>query len=136
MADPGLSVRWAGSVAVAAVPAEVDLTNAQEILEGLLSVVDDRPSMLIVDMTQTGFCDSAGAASLLQVQRTAAIAQIPLQLAASEPVMRILNLLGLDNLIDIRPAVAAGLDGGEAAPPAASGDVAAPPAASGDVAAT
>jgi anti-sigma B factor antagonist len=127
MTEPGLSVRWAGSVAVATVPGEVDLTNAQEILEGLLAVVDDGPSMLIVDMTQTEFCDSAGAASLVQVQRTAAFAQIPLQLAASEPVLRILNLLGLDRLIDIRPAVAAGLGDGEASPP---------PAASGDVAAT
>jgi anti-sigma B factor antagonist len=124
MAEPGLSVRWEGSVAVATVPAEVDLTNAEEILEGLLSVVGDGPSMLVVDMTRTDFCDSAGAASLVQVQRTAAFAQIPLQLTASEPVLRILSLLGLDHLIDIRPAVAAGLDDGEVTPPAAGGDAA------------
>jgi anti-sigma B factor antagonist len=111
MTEPGLSVRWVGSVAVAAVPAEVDLTNAQEILESLLSVVDDRPSMLVVDMTLTEFCDSAGAAALMQVQRTSAFAQVPLQLAASEPVARILSLLGLDRLIDVQPALATGLDG-------------------------
>lgn len=123
MTEHGLMVRWVGSVAIAAVPAEVDLTNAQEILESLLSVVDDRPSMLVVDMTQAEFCDSAGAATLVQVQRTAAVARIPLQLAASGPVMRILSLLGLDRLIDIQPALAPDL----AAPAAPSAPRPTPP---------
>jgi anti-sigma B factor antagonist len=116
MTEPSLPVRWVGSVAVAVAPAEVDLTNAGEILEGLLALVADGPSMLVVDMTQTTFCDSAGAATLIQAHRTAAVAQVPLRLAASEAVTRILALLGLDRLMDIQPSMD-GLGGAEPPPP-------------------
>jgi len=101
---------WVGRVAVVTLPAEVDLANAEQVREDLLSVVAQDASLVIADMTATSFCDSAGVAALVRVARRAAANASGLRLAASAPaVTRVLGLTGVDKLIKIYPSTAAAL---------------------------
>jgi len=91
-------------------PAEVDLANAEQVREDLLSVVAQDASLVIADMTATTFCDSAGVSALVRVARRAAASGSGLRLAASAPaVTRVLGLTGVDKLIKIYPSIAAAL---------------------------
>ena len=110
MIDPGVVVRWVDGAAVAGLPPEIDLLNADEVLAGLSSLIGEQPGILVLDMTQSTFCDSAGAAALISAHKTATAAQIALRLAASREVTRSLTLLAVDRLITIYPTVDAALD--------------------------
>jgi anti-anti-sigma factor len=133
MTDPGVVVRSVGAAVVAALPAEIDLLNADEIMERLDSLISERPSMLILDLTQTTFCDSAGAATLIHAYKKAAAAGIPLRLAASKSVARTLTLLAVDRLASIYPTVEVAIESvaaGSSSAPARSRRCATDPAAS------
>ena len=106
----GRQLVWVGRVAVMTLPAEVDISNAEQVRGDLLSVVTQDASLVIADMTATTFCDSAGVSALVRVARQATAHGSGLRLAASAPaVTRVLALTGLDKLIEVYPSVAAAL---------------------------
>jgi len=101
---------WVGRVAIVTLPAEIDLSNAELVRQGLLSVVAQGATRVIADMTATTFCDSAGIAALVRVVQQAAAHGSGLWLAASTPpVTRVLALTGVDKLIEVYPSVAAAM---------------------------
>jgi anti-sigma B factor antagonist len=101
---------WVGRVAVVTLPVEVDISNAEQVREDLLSVVTQDASLVIADMTATTFCDSAGVSALVRVARRATVSGSALRLAASAPaVTRVLALTWVDKLIKIYPSLAAAL---------------------------
>ena len=99
-------MQWLGQVAVVTVPAEIDISNADNVRDDLLSVVKDGPAALVVDMSETTFCDSAGVNSLVRVyqQALAVSAAVRLVVRASA-VQRVLAITGVDRLIDTFPTV-------------------------------
>lgn len=101
-------VQRSAQTAVVRLPAEIDLTVADELREALLGVLNQGALGLIVDMTATTFCDSAGIAALARAARRAAAGGATLRLAVSAPtVLRVFALVGIDRLIEIYPDVAA-----------------------------
>ncbi len=105
-------VRWAGRLAVVAMPGEIDVSNAGSILDKLQSVLDREPVTLIVDMTATKFCDSAGMNAVLRVYKRASAGGTELRLVMPAPaVRRVFAVTGLDRLIDSYPSLAASLAG-------------------------
>jgi anti-sigma B factor antagonist len=99
-------VAWSGRTAVVTASGEVDLTNADGLREALLSALDARARGLVVDMTQTTFLDSAGVTALVRASRRAAATDATLRLAVTAPaVLRVLNLVGIDQLIRVYPGV-------------------------------
>ena len=109
---------WVGRVAVVTLPAEIDLSNAEQARQDLLSVVAQGATRVIADMTATTFCDSAGVAALVRAVQQATARGSGLRLAASAPaVTRVLALTGVDRLIEVYPSVAAAMadPGGEVA---------------------
>jgi anti-sigma B factor antagonist len=110
-------VLWIDRAAVVSAPAQIDAGNAGDVLACLLSVIREAPAMLIVDMTATAFCDSAGLNSLVQAFRRAGAGGIEMRLAAGGPaVRRILEITGIDQLIGSYPSVPESLIG-EPGPP-------------------
>jgi anti-sigma B factor antagonist len=106
-------VLWIDRAAVVSAPAQIDACNAGEVLACLLSVIREGPATLIVDMTATAFCDSAGLNSLVQAFRRAGAGGIEMRLAAGGPaVRRILEISGVDQLIGSYPSVPESLIGG------------------------
>ena len=108
MSGERFPVQWSGQTVIVRLPAEIDVTVADELREALLAVLNQGALGLIVDMTATTFCDSAGITALVRAVRRAAALGATLRLAASAPsVLRVFNLVGIDRLIDIYPSVLA-----------------------------
>ena len=119
MSGQHFPVLWIGHTAVVALPAEIDITNADQVREDLLSVLNQGAALLIADLSQTGFCDSAGVSALARSFRRAEANQGEMRLVVGTvSVARVLTLTGIDRLIDIYPSVDAALEG---APSAAAG---------------
>jgi anti-sigma B factor antagonist len=97
---------WLGRNATVAAGGEVDLTNADGLREALLAALDAGARGLVVNMTQTTFLDSAGVTALVRASRQASAGNATLRLAVTAPaVLRVLNLVGLDQVISVYPGV-------------------------------
>jgi anti-sigma B factor antagonist len=113
-------VLWIGRTAVVSLPAEIDITNADQVREDLLSVLNQGADLLIADLSKTIFCDSSGVSALARSFRRAEASQSEMRLVVSTlAVQRVLALTGVDRLLNIYPSVAASLaaspDSGNAA---------------------
>ena len=103
-------VRWTGQQAVVAFPEEVDVSNAGQIREELLSVINRGAAVLIADMTDTMSCDHAGVDAIGRVYQRALVSGTELRLVVgSEIVRRVLAMSGVDRVVSIYPFVAASL---------------------------
>jgi len=101
-------VRWAGRRAIMTLPRHVGESNAGQIRELLLLVINRGATELAVDMTETAWCDQAGEAALARAQQRAAAAGAQLRLVVTaEAVKRVLTRSGLDRLIAIYPSLEA-----------------------------
>jgi anti-anti-sigma factor len=100
-----------------ALPAEVDVSNADQVREDLIAFFAQGASLVVADMSATTFCDSAGVTALVRAMRKATASGAGLRVAASAPaVTRVLAITGVDRLIEIYPSVAAAMaDPGAAA---------------------
>jgi len=108
--DESFPVTWSGRTAVVGAVREVDITNAERLRDTLLSALNASALGLVVDMTMTTFLDSAGVAALVRASRRAAASEATVRLAvAAPPVLRVLNLVGIDQLIEVHPSVTAAL---------------------------
>ncbi|HEY6297862.1 MAG TPA: STAS domain-containing protein [Streptosporangiaceae bacterium] len=100
MPDVRFPVEVVRGTPVVATPEEVDITNANELRTALLEAWADGPRTLVVDMTRTLFCDSAGLHALVGAHRRAKAEGGAVVLAVSgEPILRILELTGLGAVI-------------------------------------
>lgn len=89
---------------------EIDLTNAGYLRDALLTALNAGATGLVVDLTQSTFLDSAGIAALVRATRRASATGTAMRLAATAPsVLRVVGLVGLDQLIPVYPSVAAAL---------------------------
>lgn len=105
-------VLWIGQVAVVTLPVEIDVTNAGQVREDLLSVINQGAVLLIADLSKTTFCDSAGVRALVHTFRRAAASGDGMRLVVGTlAVQRVLAITGVDRLLDTYPTVAASLAG-------------------------
>jgi anti-sigma B factor antagonist len=101
---PGIrSPLMINGVAVVAAPAEIDLTAAGQLRMILLRASARRLAAIVVDMTRTQFCDSAGLTVLVRAHRRAAAegGELRLVLSADRAVRRIFAITGLDRVIPV-----------------------------------
>src|ERR1700761_2255138 len=99
-----------GRTTVVTAAGEIDLTNAEGLRDALLSALNAGALGLVVDMTATTFIDSAGVTALVRASRRARDSGATVRLAVAAPsILRVLNLVGIDQLIKVRPSVAEAL---------------------------
>jgi anti-sigma B factor antagonist len=86
---------------VVAAPAQIDITTAAQLRMALLGPAADGHTTVVVDMTCTRFCDSAGLSVLAQAHRRALAdgGELRLVISPHGAVVRILTLTGMDRLI-------------------------------------
>jgi anti-sigma B factor antagonist len=100
---------------VVALPAEIDMANADRVGQQLGSAIAPGVRTVIADMMGTNFCDSSGISMLVRAHKQAAANGTELRLVvASAAVLRPLTLTGLSDLLPIYPSLSQAL----AAPPA------------------
>jgi anti-sigma B factor antagonist len=102
MTEPRFPVRITRGAPVVIAPQEIDITNAGELRAALLHAATRPGSALVVDMTRTRFCDSAGLHALIGAHKRAQAEGRQVRLAVTEAqVRRILALTALDGLIPV-----------------------------------
>ena len=130
MPGAGYQVRWAGGLPVIAAPSEIDVGNATELRQLLLSCADESQPTLVVDMSETVFCDSTGLHQLVRARKRAVAAGGEVRLVIrSAVVLRLFAVMGIDCWFPVftsleeavadTPARAARPDAATAAPPQA-----------------
>jgi len=106
-------VRWLGRQAVVALPEHIDVSNAGQIREELLSVINRGAAAVIADMTATVSCDHAGADAVARAHQRAIVNGTQLRLVVTAAIVRrVLSLSGLDRLISIYPSLDAAVAAG------------------------
>jgi anti-sigma B factor antagonist len=110
MAQASFPVAVVGGVPVVAAPDEIDLANAAGLRAALLEAAARGNGTLVVDMSQTQFCDSAGLHVLVRAHRRAEAdgGQVLLVISAAS-VLRIFAVTGLDRMIPAFPTLAEAL---------------------------
>jgi anti-sigma B factor antagonist len=87
-------------IPVVGTPEEVDITNAPGLGKALADAAAGGNGTLVVDMSRTQFCDTAGIHALVAAHRRAAASGGRLLLVtATIAVLRIFAITGLDQVI-------------------------------------
>ena len=99
-------VEWAGGQAVVTLPEHIGISNAGQVREELLSVINRGATTLIADMTATVSCDHAGADAVIRAWQRAAASGTELRLVVTAQVVaRVLRLVGLDRMVSVYPSL-------------------------------
>jgi anti-anti-sigma factor len=110
MAADSNPVAWVGRQAVVTLPEHIDVSNAGQIREELLSLVNRGAAVLTADMTATMSCDHAGIDAVVRAYQRALVSGTQLRLVVTaQIVQRVLCINGLDCLIPIYPSLEAAI---------------------------
>jgi anti-anti-sigma factor len=95
---------------VVALPAEIDMANADRVGQQLGSAFAPAVKTVIADMTATTFCDSSGIGVVVRADKQAAATSTQLRLVVpSTAVLRALRLVQMDCLLPIYPSLSQAL---------------------------
>jgi anti-sigma B factor antagonist len=88
---------------IVVLPAEIDVTNAGQVLATLTSAFEQGVSLVVADMTSTVFCDTSGVRALVEAQERAVTDDIGFRLAIPPEgsVRRVLELTGIIRLLPV-----------------------------------
>jgi anti-sigma B factor antagonist len=102
MTEPRFPVSITRGVPVVTAPQEIDITNVGQLRAALLHAAAGPGPALVVDMTRTRFCDSAGLHAMIGAHKRAQAEGRQVRLAVTgAQVRRILTLTALDRLIPV-----------------------------------
>ncbi|GAA1950912.1 STAS domain-containing protein [Kitasatospora viridis] len=89
---------------------ELDIESLAPAQRALDQALARSPRVVVVDLSQVGFCDSSGLNLLLKARMTAVAAGIEFRLAAPSPtVRRVLELTRTDTVLSLHPSAEAAL---------------------------
>jgi len=100
MNEVRFSVKEIEGVPVVVTPEEIDITNAVSLRAALLDAASRGRRTMVVDMSGTHFCDTAGLHALVSAHRRAETeGSRVLLVVAANAVLRILAITGLDTVL-------------------------------------
>jgi anti-sigma B factor antagonist len=89
-------------VPVVTAPEEIDIANAGRLQQALADAAGAGQVLVVVDMSRTRFCDSAGLNALVTADRQVRAAGGEVRLVITgESVVRIVELTGVDQVIAV-----------------------------------
>jgi anti-sigma B factor antagonist len=96
-----LSEEHSGEVSTAAIEGEVDASNAAELGDGLRALLTNQSTVLVVDLSETTYLDSAGLNLLftLDGELSGRLQELRLVVPEGSPLRRTLSITGLDSAI-------------------------------------
>lgn len=113
MANQTFAVQWTGLQASVTLPQHIDSSNAGQIREQLLWIINRGAVVLIADLTGTASCDYSGADALARAHHRAVANGTELRLVVTaDAVRRVLSVNGLDRLVAVYPDLDAALAAG------------------------
>ena len=108
-------------------PLEIDVANANELRAAILTAIGHGTPAVVIDMTQTAFCDSTGLNVLVRAHKRLSAEGRQLRLVIREPtLLRIFAITGMDRMFHLSEtlgdAVSAPEQAAGSAQPSAAGD--------------
>lgn len=84
-------------------PAEIDVTNSDQVLAQLAAALAPGVSLVIADMTSTVFCDTSGVRALVEANNRAKTDNVGFRLAIPPEgsVRRVLELTGIIRVLPV-----------------------------------
>ncbi|HTZ25420.1 MAG TPA: STAS domain-containing protein [Streptosporangiaceae bacterium] len=99
-APAGFPVATISGLPVVRGPAEVDITNAGQLRAALLAAAGEGHATIVVDLSGTAFCDTAGLQVLVLAHRRARAEGGELRLVVrAATLLQLLRLTGVDQVI-------------------------------------
>jgi anti-sigma B factor antagonist len=99
-APTGFSVATISGLPVVRGPAEIDITNAGQLRAALLAAEGQGHVTIVVDLSETAFCDTAGLPVLVLAHRRAVAEGGELRLVVrAATLLRLFSLTGVDHVI-------------------------------------
>jgi anti-sigma B factor antagonist len=96
------NVKTVNAVPVVSAPAEVDVSNADELRQLLLACAEEGHTVFVVDMSETAFCDSTGLHQLVRAHKRAIATGGEVRLVIATPtVLRLFAIVGIDRFFPI-----------------------------------
>jgi anti-sigma B factor antagonist len=87
---------------IVSLPEEIDLFNAPEVRDSLLSAIAREGPWAIADMSRTRFCDAAGCRAVTQAANRARQSGIRLRAVVPSPAVRkVFRLTGADGVVEV-----------------------------------
>jgi anti-anti-sigma factor len=95
------------SPVVVVLPAEIDVTNSEQVYEQLVAAFAPGVATVIADMTSTFFCDSSGVHAIMHAYEGADARDVQMRLAVSPAtsVRRVLELIGVGRLMPVHASL-------------------------------
>jgi len=99
---------------IVALPAEIDVTNSDQVYDRLVAALAPGVQIVIADLTSTSFCDSSGVRMIARAYESAAARDVRLELAVplEGSVRRVLQLTGVGSLMAIYPSLEEAINAG------------------------
>jgi anti-sigma B factor antagonist len=96
-----------GVPVVVALPAEIDVTNCDQVHDQLIAALKPGVNIVVADLTSTVFCDSSGVHGIMRAHEGAAARDVQLWLAVPQTgsVRRVLELTGVGRLMPVYPTL-------------------------------
>jgi anti-anti-sigma factor len=99
-APAGFPVATISGLPVVRGPAEIDITNAGQLRAALLAAAGEGYATIVVDLSETAFCDTAGLQVLVLAHRRALAEGGELRLVVrAATLLRLFSLTGVDHVI-------------------------------------
>ena len=100
---------------VVTLPDEIDMTNSDDVYNQLCSAMTPGIEIVIADLRLTTFCDAGGSTALSHARDHATEAGVEIRFVIPPGnVLRVLEMLGLDQVLPTYPSLGAALDGSPA----------------------
>jgi anti-sigma B factor antagonist len=104
MPRPQLSLHtdWQGGQVCVSVVGEIDLLTAASLVEAATEPLPKSPTVLVLDLSQVTFCDSAGVAALVKIYHKATATGAELRIRGARDMVRhVLEISGVDRVITL-----------------------------------
>ena len=97
---------------VVVLPAEIDVTNSEQVHDRLVAAMTPGVDIVIADMSATSVCDSSGVHAIMFAHEAAVARGSQLRLAVSHDgsVRRVLQLIGAGRILSVYSSLAEAMD--------------------------
>jgi anti-sigma B factor antagonist len=108
---PGGELTWVSGRPVVRAAEEIDATNADALRAAIMLAAQSDPGVVVVDMTDTAFCDSTGLSVLVRAHKQLESQGGELRMVTREPtLLRIFTVTGIASMFHMFASLDEALD--------------------------